>query len=79
MAIVQKKGQELGQLGQLGSPVLSKVKEAFLLLQGSAAQQKYTASLTLTGKLNLHVTRICILSTADRLLQLSCFQYAYRL
>lgn len=50
MANIQKKGQELGQLGQLGSPVLSKVKEAFLLLQGAAAQQHYTASHTLKGK-----------------------------
>ena len=53
MANVQKKGQELGQLGQLGSPVLSKVKEAFLLLQGDSAQQQYTASRTFTGKLQL--------------------------
>lgn len=70
MAIVQKKGQELGQLGQLGSPVLSKVKEAFLLLQGPAAQQKYTASLTLTGKL-----RVFIQKWQDIVLSTCCIVY----
>lgn len=50
MANVYKQGQEHGVLGQLGSPVLSKIREGFRLLKGASAAQPYTASHNLRGE-----------------------------